>query len=312
MSAIVRHSWPILLSVCAAAAVFVMPGAASAQNQPIQACANKQGKILKIDPTCGKKQTVVNWNIAGPQGPIGPVGAQGAQGPAGPAGPAGPTGPAGPAGLVGPAGLQGLAGPKGPNGAVGAAGPAGAAGTPGDNLVTLTGSNFAGVDFPGIGESVSGNPPVSNPGTGATPYYYGPGNQVSFDQTIGGTSLASESVPLPAGTLSNLVVQVDASPASVASASETYTFETCINGTCGGAPSCTITGTTAMTCNSSNTTTINDGDVVAIEAVGTANSASSDVSWSMNLQLATPTPTSTPTPTPTSTPTPTPTATSTP
>jgi hypothetical protein len=270
MSPIVRHSWPMLLGMCAAAAVFVMPGAASAQSQPIQACVNRQGKIVRIGATCGKKQTTLSWNIAGPQGPIGPVGPQGAQGPTGSPGATGPTGATGPVGSVGPTGPQGPTGPTGTIGPTGVTGAPGIAGTSGDNLVTLTGSNFAGINFPGVGG-------------GTTAFYYGPGNQVS---SAGGTSLPSESVPLPAGTLSNLVVQVDASPASVSFPNETYTFETCINGTCGSSLTCAIASQTAMTCTSSTTTSINDGDVVAIEAVGTANSAGADVTWSMNLKLA--------------------------
>ena len=270
MSPIVRHSWPMLLGMCAAAAVFVMPGAASAQSQPIQACVNRQGKIVRIGPTCSKKQTNLSWNIAGPQGPIGTVGPQGAQGPAGSPGAAGPTGAMGLVGPTGPQGTQGPQGPPGPAGVAGAAGAPGTAGTSGDNLVTLTGSSFAGIYYPGVGG-------------GTTAFYYGPGNQVS---STGGTSLPSESVPLPAGTLSNLVVQVDASPASASFPNETYTFETCINGTCGSSLTCAIASQTVMTCTSSTTTTINDGDVVAIEAVGTANSAGADVTWSMNLQLA--------------------------
>ncbi len=308
MSAIVRHSWPMLLGLCATAAVLVIPVAAGAQSQPIQACANKQGKIVSIGVACTKKQTSLSWNIAGSQGPSGPIGPQGAQGPqgspgptgpvgsagpagaqgaAGPQGPTGPTGSTGPAGSIGPAGAQGPQGPAGAAGATGAMGSPGAAGTSGDNLVTLVGSNFAGTDFPGVGG-------------GATAFYYGPGNQVSY---ASGTSLASESVPLPAGTLSNLVVQVDAAPGSVSeSDSDAYTFETCINSTCGDTLTCTITGQTAMTCSSTTTTSINDGDVVAIEAFGTTNSTGADVTWSMNLQLTTPTPTPTSTPTPTPTP----------
>lgn len=327
MSAIVRHSWPMLLGLCATAAVLITPVAAGAQSQPIQACANKQGKIVSIGVTCTKKQTSLSWNTAGPQGPAGPVGPQGAQGPPGSAGPTGPQGSAGPAGPQGAAGSQGPTGPTGSTGPVGSIGPAGApgpqgpagavgatggsgnpgtAGSSGDNLVTLTGSNFAGTDFPGVGEEFDFDSNSSIPGTGNTPFYYGPGNQVS---SASGTSLASESVPLPAGTLSNLVVQVDEAPGT----DQSYTFETCINaatsGVCNGNIVCTISGT-AQSCTSATATdVISDGDVVAIEAIGTANSASADVSWSMNLQLQTPTPTSTPTPTPTTptaTPTPTP------
>jgi len=251
MSPIVRHSWPMLLGMCAVAAVFAMPGAATAQSQPIQACVNHRGKIVAIGATCGKKQTTLSWNIAGPQGPIGPVGVQGARGPTGSVGAAGPTGPTGPVGLAGPVGPrgstgptgptgpvgsagaqgpQGPAGPSGPAGATGATGATGTAGTSGDNLVTLTGSNFAGTDFPGVQPT--------------TFTYYGPGNAISH---INPDSLASESVPLPAGTLSNLTVSVDAAPG----ATNTDTFVVCINQACTGNVTCTISGT-ATNCTSSS------------------------------------------------------------
>lgn len=288
MSAFVKRPSAMLVIICAVAAAFVIPAAANAQSQQIHVCVNRSGTPGKVNAQCGKKQNILTWNNQGSQGPTGPIGPQGPQGPtglqglpgptglAGPAGPTGLTGPTGPAGqkgstglvgATGPTGITGATGPIGPAGPSGAAGSPGTAGTNGDNLVTLTDTNFAGTDFPGVGG-------------GATPSYYGPGNMVS---DAADTSLPSESVPLPAGTLSNLTVQVDAAP----NPSESYTFETCINGSCTGHVTCTILDPN-LTCTSTQTDTINDGDQVAVEAVGTTNSAKADVTWSMNLQLATP------------------------
>ena len=53
--------------------------------------AAKGGALYSVNtgapPACGKSDTVISWNQAGPTGPPGP---QGEQGPAGPPGPAGP------------------------------------------------------------------------------------------------------------------------------------------------------------------------------------------------------------------------------
>jgi hypothetical protein len=86
---------------------------------------------------------------------------------------------------------------------------------------------------------------------------------------------------LPAGTLSKLTVLVDAAPGT----GNTDTFQVCINSICNGNVTCQIQNL-AQTCTSTLTDTINDGDRVAIAAVGSSAATSADVTWSMNLQLA--------------------------
>jgi len=91
---------------------------ASADGQ-IYACVNSNSGEVKLVPqnaTCKNNESLVVWNVAGPQGLIGPTGATGATGPQGLQGPAGPTGAQGPIGLTGlqgPAGAQGAQGPAG-------------------------------------------------------------------------------------------------------------------------------------------------------------------------------------------------------
>ncbi len=96
--------------------------------------------VTSASECSGKNESLLTWNVQGPQGevgpagPAGPAGPQGDVGPAGPAGPAGPqgdTGPAGPAGPAGPQGDTGPAGPAGPAGPQGDAGPTGPAGPAG-------------------------------------------------------------------------------------------------------------------------------------------------------------------------------------
>ena len=108
-------------------------GMARADGQ-IYACVNNNSGEVKLvgqNTTCKNNETLVVWNIVGPQGLIGPAGAAGPQGPIGPAGPAGAQGPAGPAGPPGPAGPAGAVGPQGLAGAQGPAGPAGPSGSVG-------------------------------------------------------------------------------------------------------------------------------------------------------------------------------------
>ena len=145
-----RPHWIGLFAACVAAFLGV-PGAAKADGV-IYACVNNssgQVMIQGLNGTCSSNQTLVQWNVVGPQGPpgppgpVGPAGPQGLQGltggqgpigpigPAGPPGPAGATGPAGPAGPPGPIGLTGAAGPIGPAGPAGATGPAGPPGPTG-------------------------------------------------------------------------------------------------------------------------------------------------------------------------------------
>ena len=103
-------------------------------------------RIVSGSRDCGRGETYVSWNQAGPrglQGAPGVAGERGAQGPQGDrgvdgiAGPVGPKGERGADGAVGPAGAQGergadgAAGPAGPRGAVGPAGPAGDVGAQG-------------------------------------------------------------------------------------------------------------------------------------------------------------------------------------
>jgi Collagen triple helix repeat (20 copies) len=114
------------------AAVLLAAGAtwvlAQTADGPIYACVLRDGtlRIVADASQCKKGETLLTWNIMGPQGPAGPTGA------IGPAGPQGPEGPQGPAGAIGPAGPQGPDGPQGPAGAIGPAGPEGPQGPKGD------------------------------------------------------------------------------------------------------------------------------------------------------------------------------------
>lgn len=79
----------------------------------IYACQLGSGLIKVVDgpASCNpQSETLLQWNIVGPQGPVGPVG------PAGPIGLQGATGPAGSQGAPGSAGPQGVPGPAGPQG----------------------------------------------------------------------------------------------------------------------------------------------------------------------------------------------------
>ena len=115
-----------------AAAFFVssalMPVGVARADSQIYACVNNasgETKMVAQNATCKNNESLVVWNVVGPQGPIGP------QGPAGPAGPTGPAGPAGPIGLTGATGPVGPQGPIGLTGAIGPVGPAGPIGLTG-------------------------------------------------------------------------------------------------------------------------------------------------------------------------------------
>jgi len=100
----------------------------SADAQQIFACVNANSGAVRIvaqGAACRSPESLVTWNVVGPQGPPGPAG------PAGALGPPGPQGPAGPAGAQGSAGQQGPAGPQGERGPYGPAGPPGPKGEPG-------------------------------------------------------------------------------------------------------------------------------------------------------------------------------------
>lgn len=140
----------IPLALATLAVALAAPNVEAQTSNVIRACVNGPGKdgrngkdekgkenerdgsggIRRIGPTesCKKNETLLVWNVVGPQGPAGLTGAQG------PTGAMGPQGPSGPAGAAGPQGLPGAAGPAGANGAdgaVGLQGPAGAAGPQG-------------------------------------------------------------------------------------------------------------------------------------------------------------------------------------
>ena len=81
----------------------------SADAQQIFACVNNNSGAIRIvtqGAACRTPESLVTWNVVGPQGPPGPAG------PAGALGPSGPQGPAGPASAQGSAGPQGPAGPQ--------------------------------------------------------------------------------------------------------------------------------------------------------------------------------------------------------
>ncbi len=84
---------------------------------------------------CSSNDSLLTWNIQGPQGDTGPQGVQGPGGPDGPMGPQGsrgPDGPTGPQGIQGATGLQGEQGPKGDKGDTGPQGIQGATGLQGE------------------------------------------------------------------------------------------------------------------------------------------------------------------------------------
>jgi Collagen triple helix repeat (20 copies) len=101
----------------------------SAGAQQIFACVNANSGAVRIvaqGAACRSLESLVTWNVVGPQGPPGPAGPAGALGPPGPQGPVGPAGAQGSAGQQGPAGPQGMRGEPGERGPYGPAGPAGA------------------------------------------------------------------------------------------------------------------------------------------------------------------------------------------
>lgn len=90
-------------------------------NGVIRGCyARTSGALRVIDTalgqTCKASESVLDWNMIGPQGPqglTGPAGAAGPQGPIGPQGSDGAQGPQGPQGALGPTGATGPQGPQG-------------------------------------------------------------------------------------------------------------------------------------------------------------------------------------------------------
>ena len=102
----------------------------------IYACySDKTNELFRLNyPTtkkCPSGETMLSWNIQGPQGATGAQGKTGAQGAAGAQGATGKTGAQGAAGAQGATGAQGAAGAQGARGAQGAQGAAGAQGATG-------------------------------------------------------------------------------------------------------------------------------------------------------------------------------------
>ena len=84
----------------------------SADAQQIFACVNNNSGAVRIvaqGAACRTPESLVTWNVVGPQAPPGPAGPAGALGPPGPQGPAGPAGALGPPGPPGPKGDPGQA-----------------------------------------------------------------------------------------------------------------------------------------------------------------------------------------------------------
>jgi Collagen triple helix repeat (20 copies) len=125
------NSGNIMTRVSGIAGAFVVTLALapiSADAQQIFACVNNNSGAVRIvaqGAACRTPESLVTWNVVGPQGPPGPAGPAGALGPLGPQGPAGPAGAGGSAGQQGPAGPQGMRGEPGERGPYGPAGPPG-------------------------------------------------------------------------------------------------------------------------------------------------------------------------------------------
>ncbi len=217
---------------------------------------------------------IVTYGAVGPQGLKGDTGATGAQGPQGPIGPMGPAGPAGPQGLkgdtgatgaqgpqgpkgdAGATGTQGPAGPAGPAGPTGATGPQGPPGPSGSNVTILT----AGTTGP-IGPIYRDGqyrfiaPGVPLMAVGSTGTYQNDPNERLV------------SMPLPAGTLSNVRVQLSVRDQG------THTFGLVVNGAGTNLGCSTYTGsfmspTQLTACESTQgPVTINAGDVISF-AIG--------------------------------------------
>lgn len=268
------------------------PGAAGTQGvQGVTGAPGVVGAQGTVGPagTAGLTGPAGSPGPVGPAGPIGPVGGAGAQGATGATGPAGiqgvignqglvgPQGPTGPTGIVGPAGLiglQGLQGNQGPQGATGPAGPQGIAGTPGDNISTLSGGN--------LGQTIGSARLIQFTSIrDVTPLYLGPGDGASF------SSQNSVSVPVPAGTLTNLNVTLDHAPGTLAFPTREYDVTVCDNSVCGG-PVCAIVGISTG-CVATGTQTYNDGDAISLKVTSvTGLEATANATWSANYLVANP------------------------
>jgi hypothetical protein len=107
------------VGVLGVAAVLVLGVASAAQSETeaaaVNGCVNKTTGAIRIlldtDPkVCSSQETLLTWNVEGPQGPPGPAGPPGAAGPKGDQGVPGPQGAQGPQGVPGPQGIPGVSG----------------------------------------------------------------------------------------------------------------------------------------------------------------------------------------------------------
>ena len=119
----------VVLLVIAAGTVY-----AFGEGGVIRACVKDNGQVRIVsDPAeCKDQETLLEWNIIGPEGPQGPQGETGPQGEAGPQGPQGEIGPEGAQGETGAQGEPGEPGPQGPEGEIGPQGEQGEIGPKGD------------------------------------------------------------------------------------------------------------------------------------------------------------------------------------
>jgi len=102
-----RRSW--LLGVVLMAALGSPQPVSAAQSDLIHACVQKKTghtRIVRAGEACRPSESLVVWNVTGPEGPEGTAGPQGPEGPAGPTGPEGPAGPPGSGGGSGTTGKQ--------------------------------------------------------------------------------------------------------------------------------------------------------------------------------------------------------------
>lgn len=211
----------------------------------------------------------------GQPGPAGPAGAVGATGATGPNGPTGEPGPAGAAGTIGTTGAQGpqgaqgdigLKGVEGIPGNVGPTGTTGPSGIPGVETTLLTGGNF--------GAEVGG-------GAGGTQLH--PLETIYLGPSDGADpAIANVAVPLPAGTVKKLFVQVDFAPGAAA---ESDTFSLCVNGDCfSPGIACKVNSGQTECTDATDTFTLSDGNTLALRGSASVAAHVTNVTWSLEYQ----------------------------
>jgi Collagen triple helix repeat (20 copies) len=271
MSSFFRRA-PQLIFAVAAGGILSLAIPAASQASTITLCLTRRGVIRGINIACQPPLVTLTWDSngiqgpqgpAGPQGPTGPVGDQGAQGPSGPQGPVGPAGAAGAAGAVGPTGSTGATGPTGPQGLVGDTGLQGPIGAQGpQGLSGLNGPNGTNVQVL-TGGNV-GNALALDLGLQLTPdqaLFLGPGDGAGLNN-------ATVSVPVSAGTLSHLLVRLDLNPGTPGTNSSpgAFTISACVNSNCDTGLSCVITDPSTSCTDTTDTVSVNDGDLVTLYA----------------------------------------------